>query len=45
METSTSVELTHYENLGLLPPEKAKALKNFSIKPELILEFKNYDDK
>ena len=45
METSTNVELTHYESLSMLPPEKAKALKSFQIKPELILELKSSDEK
>lgn len=40
MENCVSTELTHYENLNLITPEKAQVIKNFVIKQDLFSDIK-----
>lgn len=43
-ETTVNTELIHYDSLNLLTPDKAKIIKNFQIKQEMMVDIKAAED-
>jgi len=39
-ETTVNTELIHYDSLNLLTPDKARNIKNFQIKQEMMVDIK-----